>query len=199
MISWTAWNRALVCSLAMTAAVTSRAPAQTPRLGVAPKAADTTSTIPAPTGFVNDFAHVLSAADIAALDTLVYEVKAKCRGEIAVVTIPSLSGRRIGNVATSIGRAWGVGFRGAPADSAANTGVVVLLAPNDRQVHIATADGARVFLSDRDATLISQLMAPLFAKGDYGAGLRLGVSAIAERFATRFGFTLEHALSPADE
>ena len=146
--------------------------------------------IPAPTGFVNDFAHVLAPADVAALDTLVREVRAKCHGEIAVVTLPSLQGRQIRDVATHIGNAWGVGYRGAPTDPATNTGVVILLAPNDRRVWIGTAEGSRKFIPDGEAAAISKLMTPDFEKGAYGAGLRKGVRLVAQAFASRFHFTL---------
>lgn len=162
-----------------------------PPPAVAVVATDTASLpIPAPTGFVNDFAHVLAPADVAALDTLVREVRGKCHGEIAVVTLPSLQGRQIRDVATRIGNTWGVGYRGAPNDPATNTGVVILLAPNDRRVWIGTAEGARAFIPDREATAISEIMKPDFEKGAYGAGLRNGVRLVALAFAVRFHFTL---------
>lgn len=168
-----------------------RREAPPPPSAVAVVATDTASLpIPAPTGFVNDFAHVLAPADVAALDTLVREVRAKCHGEIAVVTLPSLQGRQIRDVATRIGNAWGVGYRGAPNDPATNTGVVILLAPNDRRVWIGTAEGARAFIPDREATAISEIMTPDFKKGAYGAGLRKGVRLVAQAFAVRFHFTL---------
>lgn len=150
-------------------------------------------TIPPPTGFVNDFAHVLTAADAAALDTLAREVRAKSHGEIAVVTLASLHGQPIRDVATRIGNSWGIGYKGAPDDPATNTGVIVLLAPNEHRVWIGTADGARVFLTDSTATSISRSMTPAFQAGSYGPGLRLGVGMIAHAFARRFHFTLTTA------
>lgn len=123
------------------------------------------------------------------------EVKTRCRGEIAVVTLPSLHGQKINDVAMRIGRTWGVGFRGAPSDPATQTGVVLLLAPNDGRVWIATSDRSRVFITDTDAALISQVMRSYFIKKRYGAGVRLGLDAIANRFATRFGFALAHHAS----
>ncbi len=147
-------------------------------------------TIPAPSGFVNDFAHVLTPAGVGTLDSLVREVRAKCHGEIAVVTLPSLHGQQIRDVATHIGNTWGVGYRGAPDDPATNTGVVVLLAPNERRVWIGTANGARVVIPDVAAAAIASLMALDFATGEYDAGLRTGVRMIAQQFANRFHFTL---------
>jgi len=178
------------------------APAQersttSPSVVAAARADTTTLVIPAPTGFVDDFAHVLSTDDIAALDTLVREVRAKSHGEIAIVTLPSLDGQPIRDVATRIGNEWGVGYKGAPGDPATNTGVVIVVAPNDRKVWIGTADGARAFLPDSNATRIARLMTPDFEAGHYGAGLRLGVAAVARTFARRFHFTLTTADSTA--
>ncbi len=155
-------------------------------------------TIPAPTGFVNDFAHVLTPATIAALDSLVREVRVKCHGEITVVTLPSLHGQQIRDVATRIGNTWGVGYSGAPTDPATNTGVVILLAPNDRRAWIGTSDGARVFIPDSVAAATAALMTPYFAKGEYNAGLRNGARMIAQQFANRFHFTLTVAEATAE-
>jgi len=189
---------AVLCLTAFPACVPAQERSTTSSSGVAAARADTTTlAIPAPTGFVDDFAHVLSADDVAALDKVAREVRARSHGEIAIVTLPSLDGQPIRDVATRIVNEWGVGYKGAPGDPATNTGVVILLAPNDRKVWIGTADGARAFLPDSSATSIARLMTPDFKAGHYGAGLRLGVAAVARAFARRFHFTLTTADSTA--
>src|SRR2546428_10100503 len=84
---------------------------------------------PPPRGYVSDFAGVLDAASVSHMEAVIAEVRAKSRGEIAVVTLPDIGDRAASDVALQIGRQWGVGAKGAAGDPAKNLGVVVLLVP----------------------------------------------------------------------
>ena len=151
--------------------------------------------VPAPRGYVNDFAGVLDPASVSRIEAVIAQVRAKNRGEIAVVTLADIGDRAASDVALQIGRQWGVGAKGAAGDPAKNLGVVVLLVPlkNHRpgtgQVFIATGRGAEGFLTDAQAGRIRDAMVPYLAREDYGAGLTLGVQLIAQAFAREFGFT----------
>jgi uncharacterized protein len=72
--------------------------------------AQSTPSIPRPSGRVSDFAKVIAAEDEARITQLIEQVLAGSRGEIAVVTLPDLAGREVGDVALAIGREWGEGF-----------------------------------------------------------------------------------------
>src|ERR1700745_2329499 len=87
--------------------------------------------IPAPRGYVNDFAHVISPANQARIERIIDDVRAKSGGEIVVVTLPDLGGRPIEEVALNIGRQWKVGGNGKPGDRARNTGVIILVVPKE--------------------------------------------------------------------
>src|SRR6266702_991276 len=158
--------------------------------------------IPAPSGYVSDFAGALDPASVAHMDAVIREVKDKTRGEIAVFTLSDIGDREASDVALQIGRQWGVGAKGAAGDPAKNLGVVVLLVPlkNHRpgtgQVFIATGRGAEGFLTDAQVGRIRDTMTPYLAREDYGAGLALGVDLIAQAFAREFGFTLTGAPAP---
>lgn len=140
------------------------------------------------------------------MEAVIAEVRAKTRGEIAVVTLPDIGDRPAGDVALQIGRQWGVGAQGAAGDRAKNLGVVVLLVPQKEhqpgtgQVFIATGRGAEGFLTDARAGRIRDVMLPALAAGEYGKGLVLGVDLIAQTFASEFGVTLDsaqYAMPPA--
>src|SRR5205809_6888028 len=152
-------------------------------------------TLPPPRGYVNDFAGVLDPASVSRIEAVITDVRAKSRGEIAVVTLADIGDRAASDVALQIGRQWGVGAKGAAGDPAKNLGDVVLLVPlkNHRpgtgQVFIATGRGAEGFLTDAQAGRIRDAMVPYLARADYGAGLTLGVQLIAQAFAREFGFT----------
>src|SRR5213076_1812225 len=158
--------------------------------------------LPAPRGYVNDFAGVLDSASVAHMEAVITEVRAKTRGEIAVVTLSDIADRPAADVALEIGRRWGVGAKGEAGDPAKNLGVVLLLVPlkNHRpgtgQIFIATGRGAEGFLTDARVGRIRDAMTPYLAREDYGAGLALGVDLIAQAFAREFGFTLTGAPPP---
>src|SRR3989454_3292294 len=155
--------------------------------------------IPAPSGYVNDFADVLDPASVAHMDAVIREVKDKARGEIAVVTLPDIGDHEPADVALQIGRQWGVGAKGEAGDPAKNLGVVVLLVPlqNHRlgtgRLFVATGRGAEGFLPDARVGRIRDAMTPYLAREEYGAGLAYGVDLIAQAFAQEFGVTLDAA------
>src|SRR5687767_9017887 len=87
--------------------------------------------IPAPVGYVNDFAGIIDPATDRAMLGIIDEVRQKSRGEIVVVTLRDLGGRPSIEVARDIGRQWKVGAMGEAGDEARNAGVVLLLKPGD--------------------------------------------------------------------
>ena len=153
--------------------------------------------IPAPTGYVNDFAKVIDPASRAAMEDLIARVRAGCGGEIVVVTLPDLKGRAPIEVARDIGRDWKVGAQGAAGDERRNTGVVLLLVPGGRpgdgkaQLAVGTGTGAEGFITDDLAGRIRDAIGrQAVTTGSYAAGLVTGVQLLAAAYAQQFGFTL---------
>src|SRR3954469_4086261 len=111
-------------------------------------------SIPAPVGYVNDFANIIDAAPAARISAIAADVKAKSGGEIVVVTLPDLKDRDIADVARTIGRDWKVGAAGSVGDAKKNAGVIILLVPKATSsdgrghVRIETGYGAEGFLTD---------------------------------------------------
>ncbi|MCE2942288.1 MAG: TPM domain-containing protein [Gemmatimonadota bacterium] len=155
--------------------------------------------IPAPRGWLNDFANVVPPAQAARIVALAQRVREASQGEIAVVTLPDLAGRDVGDVALRIGREWGVGAKGEAGDPAKNAGVVVLLVPKetsqDGRGHISITIGRGVegFIPDAVAGDIRREATPFFRQRDYGAGLELITARLAERYAAQYGFALDGA------
>jgi uncharacterized protein len=156
--------------------------------------------IPAPVGLVNDFAHVIPADAAASIEQIASDVRAKSRGEIAVVTLPDIGQNAPADVALRIGREWKVGKIGNPGDPTRNAGAVILLVPketsSDGHGHcfIATGQGAEGFITDADAGAICRQATPFFMQRDYGHGLQLVALLTAQRFANEFHFTLDTSL-----
>jgi uncharacterized protein len=159
--------------------------------------------IPGPTGYVNDFAHVIDGASRARLEAVIERVRAASGGEIVVVTLPDLGGRADIDVARDIGRQWKVGAQGAAGDPRRNTGVVVLLVPGARpgdgkaRLAIATGSGAEGFVTDALAGRIRDAIGrQSVSAGSYAAGLVTGVALLAQAYAGEFGFQLADSLAP---
>lgn len=161
-----------------------------------------TPPLPAPTGMVNDFAGVFSAAEARQLERIVEGVRSGSGGEIAIVTLPDLQGAEVGDVALRIGREWGVGARGSAGDPRRNTGVVVLLVPRETNsggsgaISIQTGRGTEGFIPDAVAGDIRRAATPLLAEGRYGEGMLRIAAALAQRYEAEFGFALDPDLVP---
>jgi uncharacterized protein len=150
--------------------------------------------VPPPVGMVNDFANVIPAEQRTRMERLAEAVREASAGEIAVVTLPSIQGRDVGQVALEIGRQWGVGAQGSAGDPARNAGVVLLIALEDRAVSVQVGRGAEGFLNDARAGDIRREATPLLRAGRYGDALELMELRVAEAFAAEFGFSLDSAL-----
>lgn len=72
--------------------------------------------IPAkPTGYINDFANVLSQSARDQLTALCTEIDQKAKAQIFVVTVPSLNGQPIEDFSLNLATKWGVGPNKRPA------------------------------------------------------------------------------------
>jgi len=159
--------------------------------------------LPAPTGYVNDFAKVVDPASRAAMDSVIDQVRAASGGEIVVVTLADLGGRASIDVARDIGRLWKVGAQGAAGDPKRNTGTVLLLVPGAHpgdgkaQLAIATGSGAEGFVTDAMAGRIrDEVGRQSVSSGSYAAGLVAGVRLLGAAYAKEFNFKLTGAPPP---
>ncbi len=168
-------------------------------LGAAALLLQSSPQIPAPTGLVNDFAHVLSPSTAARIEAVVQDVRNKSKGEIAVVTLPDLGGRDPSEIALRIGREWKVGNLAPIGERSRNAGTVILLVPKETSssgrgyCRVETGQGAEGFITDATAGAICREATPAFQQRDYGTGLELVANRVAERYAQEFGFALDSA------
>ena len=84
--------------------------------------AESVSTLPAPNGYVNDFAGVLSPSTKSSLENLCTQVDRQAHAQIAVVTIKTLDNDEpIDDFAVALEEKWKVGAKGT------DRGVLMLL------------------------------------------------------------------------
>jgi uncharacterized protein len=146
---------------------------------------------PALTAPVNDFANVIDPSHERALDALIRSLQ-QASGDVVVVatidTFEPYGDIREYAVEMFENRGRGIGQQGR------DNGLLVLLAVNDRRVQVEVGYDLEEFVTDGFAGEVSRnQMVPEFRRGNYGAGLYAGVSAIVERIAQRRNVTLQGA------
>ena len=130
--------------------------------------------VPPLTGAVVDRAGMLSPATRERLEGALRELKRKGGTQLAVLTVPDLSGLTIEQASIRIVDAWQLG--GEKADD----GVLLLLARDERRVRIEVGQGLEGDLTDAFAKrIVDEAMTPLFKSGDFDAGVTVGVYQIA--------------------
>lgn len=119
-----------------------------------------------PTGFVNDFAGLLTPDQKSALENKLTEFDKNSSNEISVVTIKSLGGDTIENYAVKLFADWGIG------KAKKDNGVLLLVALDDRQMRIEVGYGLEGALPDATAyQIITKTLRPAFQAGNYYAGI----------------------------
>jgi len=130
--------------------------------------------IPALTGRIMDGANVLAPETERTLDSFLSIHEDSTSNQILVVTLPSLEGESIEEFGLRAGREWGIG-----TDENDN-GVLLVVAPNDREVRIEVGYGLEGALPDAIASrIIRNEILPDFRDGDFDGGVTAGVHAIA--------------------
>jgi uncharacterized protein len=130
-----------------------------------------------PTGYVNDFAHVLDQNAIAQMDDICRQIDEKAHAQIAVVTVHTLDGTDAGSYAVDLFQKWGVGSKST------DRGVLILYAIDDRRDWIEVAYGLEPILPDGKVGGFRREAVPLMRSGQYSQALLLVTSRVAEVIA----------------
>jgi len=134
---------------------------------------------PNPTGFINDFANVLSPKVENAMENLSRELKQKTGAEVVVVTVKSLNGMDYTDYAVRLFEKWGIGEKGK------DNGILLLNAIAERKIRIEVGYGLEGIIPDGLAGEIrDKYLIPSLKQNDYDTGLSLGLAAIASIIAS---------------
>lgn len=128
-----------------------------------------------PTGFVNDFAGMLSQETRGAIAKDIHVFQEKTSHEISVVTVASLDGDYIENYAEKLFKEWGIGKKDA------DNGVLLLIARDEKQMRIEVGYGLEGALTDAESSqIIRNTLRPAFQRGDFDGGIREAVAGIEQ-------------------
>lgn len=150
--------------------------------------AESVATLPAPTGYVSDFANVLTPSTKLNLENLCTQVDRQAHAQIAVVTVKTMDGdQSIEEFATALEDKWKVGAKGT------DRGVLVLVVMNPRKYRIEVGYGLEGILNDAKVGDIGRSMVPALSHLDYNTAIPLAVQQIAQVIAADAGVTLSLA------
>jgi uncharacterized protein len=142
-----------------------------------------------PQGYVSDFAGVVDAQAKAELEAYCGRVEKATGAQMALVTIRTLEGEPVEDVANTIFRAWGVGQKGT------NEGILLLLVTADRRSRLEVGYGLEPIIPDGFAGSILREMRPALREQQYGEALQAAAQTIAARIAQAKGVTLDVPLA----
>jgi uncharacterized protein len=130
-----------------------------------------------PTGYVNDFAHVLDANAVAQMSNICQQIDEKAHAQIAVVTVHTLDGSDIESYSVDLYKQWGIG------NKATNHGVLILYAVDDRRARVEVGYGLEPILPDGKVGGFQREAIPFMQSGDYSKALLLVTSRVAQVIA----------------
>ena len=132
-------------------------------------------TLPKPSGRVTDLANVIDAGTEADIVARLDQLERQTSSEVAVVTVPSLDDVPVDDYAVRLFKEWGIG------QAKQDNGVLVLVAPNEREMRIEVGYGLEGILPDGLAgQIIREQFIPRFRDNDYNGGIRDGVARVVE-------------------
>jgi uncharacterized protein len=138
-----------------------------------------------PEGYVSDFARVIDAGSRARLEQYASALEKATGVQMAFVTLPSLEGEPVEDVANTLFRKWGVGQKGK------DTGVLVLLSIQDRRSRMEVGYGLEPVLTDGDVGSVLRDMRPYLRESRYGDAMLQAANTIGSRITTARGVSLE--------
>ena len=156
--------------------------------------AQSVDSLPKPTDYVSDYAHVLSPEAIARLDSLCAQLDhSTANSQIAVVTVQTMNGGDSADYANQLEDKWKIGKKGT------DKGALVLLAVGDHKYRIDVGYGLEGILNDAKVGDIGRGMIPYLRANDYDSAVTLAVGQVAQVIAADAKVTLDNEPMPAEQ
>ena len=131
------------------------------------------------TGRVVDQADLFSEEQDSALSEKLAALETATTDQLVIVTVRSLNGHEPQEFASALGRHWRIGRKDV------NNGIIFLVAPNEREVFIATGYGVEWLVTDQWlGAMIRSTLLPRFKEGQFYEGVSEGVGKISEKLSS---------------
>lgn len=150
------------------------------------------SPLPAPTGYVNDYAGVIDQQTKSRLETTLTNLDREQQIQFAVVTVDSTNGQEIFDYSLAVARGWGLGSKDTSKPS-----LLLLVAIKDRKYFTQVSRHLEGELPDG---LVGQIqreqLVPAFRAGDYSRGLSDTITTYITELAAKRGFSTDKIFAP---
>ena len=132
---------------------------------------------------VSDFAGIIESSDIEKIDSYIQDIEEKTSVEIAIITVKSLEGRPIDEVALELFNKFGVGKKDD------NNGILLLISTGDSKFRIEIGIGLEKILSDRfNDNLANKVISPGLHNNKTGPSILKFVKKISSKIIEK-GFS----------
>jgi uncharacterized protein len=146
----------------------------------------TQSPLPAPTGYVNDYANVIDAPTKARMERWLTNLKERADIEFAVVTVPTTGGQDIFNYSLAVARGWGIG-----SSESEKKGLLLLIAIQDRKYQAQVSRHLEGDLPDGLVGEIGRRLREPFRANNYSKGISDAVQTFIATIGQQRGFKFE--------
>jgi len=152
---------------------------------ITPAFSQAVKDLPKPTNYVNDDAHVMSAAAQEQLNQLCLEVDQQAHAKIIVLTIDTTNGEPIQQYSVELEDNWKIGTKGS------DRWVLDLFAVKDRHRFIYPGYGLEGILPDGKVGEIGRQMTPMLRNNDFDGAVTLSVDEMSQIIAQDAGVKLQ--------
>lgn len=130
-------------------------------------------------GYVNDYAHLLSAPQASALNQELRDFDNRTTIELAVVTVNSIGSENPQDYAVNLANYWGIGKRDK------NNGIIFLVAMESHDIWIEVGPGlSDRFINSRVQSIVDNVIIPQFRSDRPDLGVISGVNSIIGHFSS---------------
>jgi uncharacterized protein len=160
--------------------------------------AEKVATMPAPTGYIDDYAGVLTDDGKSELESLCREVHDKTKAQVFFVTVKTLDGKAVETFANELFAKWKIG------EKKTDRGVLLVLAIAEHKRWIEVGYGLEGILNDAKVGDIGREMVPDLKAAKYDDAAQTGVRGVSKVIAADADVTIDalrdaDAASPSDD
>lgn len=137
-----------------------------------------------PTGYVDDFAHAFDAANLQRLTNYCGVLEQTTGVQMAVVTVDTLDGDDVADVANKLYHQWGIGKKGK------DEGLLILFSIKDHKDRAEIGYGLEGTITDGDAGSIMRGLRPILRQGTYGPAALAAAQQFGSMIANAKGVSL---------
>jgi uncharacterized protein len=147
--------------------------------------AEKVESLPKPTDYVSDYAHVLSPEAIAQIDAIAGQLDhSAAKAQLAVVTVKTIDGEDSADYVNRLFHQWGIGGKSS------DRGILIFLSVDDHQRRIEVGFGLEGILPDGKVGDIGRSAVGFLRAKDYDQAVLTQVSQVAQVIADDAHVTL---------